>query len=304
MLKNGNHFGSNISLDQDQSLVLRGIAIIMVVLYHSIQVYEDCLPSLFYVFRGLGALACSVFFFLSGYGFALKNNTTNKYWIKKIISIYIPFLLCNLIYFIYYTTQINTSTTTMSFVDIVIGLGRINPAGWFLQCLIIFYITLSLGKKVNEIIYLTIGGGIYTLLSHSVMTMSWICFPVGILFAKHSIKIGNTSFSIIFFFISYTIFLRNKNVNTIPLLINFLAMLLMFVMSFIRLKVSKSTFLYYLGKNSIDYYLIHFLILVVIKENFHPNIISFYCFILFTIVSSYIFGKVHNWMFEKLSNYI
>lgn len=81
-------------------------------------------------------------------------------------------------------------------------------------------------------------------------------------------------------------------------------MLLMFVMSFIRLKVSKSTFLYYLGKNSIDYYLIHFLILVVIKENFHPNIISFYCFILFTIVSSYIFGKVHNWMFEKLSNYI
>lgn len=162
----------------------------------------------------------------------------------------------------------------MSYIDILIGLGNINPAGWFLQCLMIQYIGLFIGKKAYVIILFNfMGGAIYTIITGSVMTLSWINFPLGVLFARYSDRIKIPNFTLIIFLVSYMVFLCVGKVNTIPLLINFLVMLLTFTMSFMVWKVAKSTLLVYLGKNSINLYLIHFFVLNVIRDNLHAHII-------------------------------
>jgi len=76
-------------MDKEQTKMLKGIAILMVVIGH-IGGFSGLIPSI-----PLGACGVYIFLFLSGYG--LMRSVTEKglqrYWIKRIKNVYFPYLV-------------------------------------------------------------------------------------------------------------------------------------------------------------------------------------------------------------------
>lgn len=91
---------SHTDIDIRDSLVLKGIAILMVVFYHYSQTMYAVHSGVLRL--GLGVLACSVFFFLSGYALDISFRRMKQFDFKTILQkkvsrLYIPLIICNTI---------------------------------------------------------------------------------------------------------------------------------------------------------------------------------------------------------------
>lgn len=71
----------------------KGIAIIFIVCCHAF-------GHSFRYFTPLGGIGVTIFLILSGYGLQLsyQKNGINKYWGKRFIGVYIPFVITDVIY--------------------------------------------------------------------------------------------------------------------------------------------------------------------------------------------------------------
>lgn len=88
----------NVFFTKDQSLILRGIAIIMVVASHYVVWFADlvtCEPVNYAISR-LGVYGVTIFFLMSGYGLvksAGKKEPGWHYWRSRLQNTYVPYLL-------------------------------------------------------------------------------------------------------------------------------------------------------------------------------------------------------------------
>lgn len=88
----------SVFLTKDQSLALRGIAILMVILSHYADWYADIWPSgqLHYGLTRLGVYGVDLFFLVSGYGLvksAAKNGDARHFWKGRIKNTWFPYLV-------------------------------------------------------------------------------------------------------------------------------------------------------------------------------------------------------------------
>ena len=148
-------------IDKNVSTVVKGIAIILVVIHH----YTQNLGFFPDIFRGVGPMACSAFFLISGYGLSVSKGLYSK-WIHRLLRLYIPFVLSNCYYILLYVAIGVYIFTPMEIITDFCGITLINGHCWFLQYLILFYIlTAIVDVKIEEKrswlvpVLVTMGGG-------------------------------------------------------------------------------------------------------------------------------------------------
>lgn len=131
-----------------RTMPLRGIAALMVVIYHvACNLREVRLFSQTLIW---GDIAVAQFFFLSGYGLMISYiNKGNKYidgFIgKRFVKLLPAFLIAVIGYEIYQSTNVNHSTIK-SFTSIVHG-GTILPDSWFVITILIYYLFFFICAK-------------------------------------------------------------------------------------------------------------------------------------------------------------
>ena len=134
-----------IDINKDKSMLLKGIAILLVLLGH-----------LEYVYKG-GTFGVNIFLILSGYGIFLsyKENRLKNYFIKKITKVYIPFLLVGTLYSLYgyFTKAIGLRSLAFSLVGLDFGY-IYDKTMWYISYIfimyIMFYIAAIITKRIKK----------------------------------------------------------------------------------------------------------------------------------------------------------
>lgn len=291
---------NNISIEESNSI--KGLAILIVMIHH----FEQSTLSIDYmsIFNAMGPIACSAFFFISGYGLSKsKSEKTLSYWVDRVKKIFVPFILANLLYLLYYKSHQNLNLDLLLYV---IGIKLINGHCWFLQVLLIMYVGYAIGSRFRNtclcVLLSFIAGFIYTVLNNAHGSFSWLSFPMGILFANNNInkfiKLNLCSKLIIFcvLIVSFAIYRYNNYfLNKLSLVGNFIMMVLSAPICFLSISsfLCRLSLFKYLGRHSMDYYLIHGLCLILLSA--HKDLNTYVAFILYCIlvfVAASIFGFV------------
>lgn len=253
-----------VSINKEQSDCYKGLAIVLVVLHHFFHAPCFLLPPK--LFLGVGVVSCSIFFFLSGYGLGIsgKYQAHSSYWMARIKKLFIPLLLSNGLLMLYCLFFRDYCLSGDSILDWV-GLKNLNHPIWFLQVLFVFYITLWVFCKVKKtylFFLLFLVSVFYIFLTGNYGGASLFGFPLGLYIAEKKPYFPQqvSLFLSVVWFLSLIVFSYANCVLTAPLsfiAFVFIILLTVFPLSSLFTYIPKSTFLRYLGVNSIYVYLTH-----------------------------------------------
>lgn len=294
------------SFTKDESDGVKGLAIVLVILHHYFAETNTLLPA--WVFKGAGAMACSIFFFLSAYGLTVsgKHIGGGTYWYTRIRKIIIPMIIANILLVLYSYFFRDYSISWKTITDIL-GITSLNHPIWFLQVLILMYLALFVSNrfKINGILCCFAAGVLYTLITRRIGCISWVAFPFGLYVCHKNINSILSYIAAVIWIPSYICYLYNGcMLNSIILLLNFIVALISFVFFvqillnlFRRLNSWKGirrigTGLRFLGKNSIYLYLLHATVIYFISDFLGlDSRLSFLCFIVALIVYTTLFVR-------------
>lgn len=297
-------------LTLEDSKILKGIAISLVLVHHFVQHYADSCPAWLIIFKSVGPIACALFFFLSGYGISLQSTDNKRtYWFRRFVLILIPFLcansfcvICKLILGSYYTS-------ILPVLSDISGITLANPTYWFIHCLLFMYtgFFLSSRKRVFvKIIMCIMMGSLYTIVSKNIGGLSWMAFPLGIWMAyeKQYIHKLTLYIAILVCILSISFYYANEmKVNAPILLINFIAMVLSFPIASLSIRVRNHRFksiASFLGTHSMEYYLMHFIMLILAKHLTISTLIGGGIYFSTTVVISSVFGILSHFLTSKI----
>lgn len=164
--KNKIKINNSNNLNKERMQCLKGIASIMIVSAHGVS--GNGVTALV---NRMGFLAVAFFFFCSAYGLLYCSTNINKYLdgfiIKKLKKIYIPFVVFNIIYLVYYCIENNNTPDITSILRCVVGIELKCGAFWYIQILLLFYfsfyICCTVFFNVNKSAIVVILGVGYTI---------------------------------------------------------------------------------------------------------------------------------------------
>lgn len=225
-----------IDLSKEDTLFLKGVAIILIILSH----LNRC--------TGGGSIGVNLFLIVSGYGLYksyLKNNNKD-YWKKKLHKVYIPFVIAGIFKVLYYVTHGNINPISIIFTLTGLDFNLIyDETMWYISYIFLEYLIFYLVKKIPskkkddnknyfDIILIILFNVIITILNkkiHFIITgaeisLYFLSFPIGILFAKISnLKIKDKinkmiifSFSILCLALILIFYKRTSNIDGLRIL--------------------------------------------------------------------------------------
>ena len=174
---------SNQILTRDSCTALKALSILMVITHH---LYVPIIG------RYFGFTACALFFLISGYG--LTKSMDNHEWdynhlknsVLKLLKPYLFFWLISISVLL--IVKGLSSENLISFLT----LGFPNLTGWFYRTIIAIYIINFFTRRIVRRYYMEVMfilALLYVLFVHDKLDFFWwnsiICFPLGILVAKH-----------------------------------------------------------------------------------------------------------------------
>lgn len=277
--------------DIQTSSCLKGILACMVLLSHlhgRVSLFSHSILGT--LFTAFGYLAVSAFFFLSGCGLqcsmTAKTDYIKTFPRRKLLPF---FLICCFTILIYLLRDLllTRSVDALRLLQSFFFAGTIVDNGWYLQAQILFYVIFYLIsryclKQSNVLLPLTII--IYCVFCAAIgLPTTWyeasLCFPLGVLFAKHCKSDSANTPSKLRFFLTMavmllafvvTLLLGNKSILPEPLRIAvkmlssaLFTILLMAVVSKINIKNPITTFL---GSICLEIYLLQGLFLNVFQK--------------------------------------
>ncbi len=145
--------------ENDNQSIIRGASAFFILLTH---ISNFTKPScILRAFTNFGYLWVGIFFFYTGYNlfnsYLKKNNFFTQFWWKKLIRIYIPLILSNILFIIIKIFLYDKTYTSLEIVENVLGLVCINDVNWYIYAVLIFYFSawlilriLSLFKKYRQ----------------------------------------------------------------------------------------------------------------------------------------------------------
>ena len=119
-------------LSRPDTLILKGISILMVVLGH----IGQAIPGM-RLFTPLGAMGVGVFLICSGYGIerSYEKNGRVNYWYKRIINVLVPYVFIELIALpLHYHLGLTALLKDLFLIQ------PLHPFGWYMRFLFIWYI--------------------------------------------------------------------------------------------------------------------------------------------------------------------
>ena len=288
-----------VSVEDGQSL--RGMAAIMVLLHHMAPMTRNGVLLHRFFSIGPGGLAVALFFFLSGYGLQkqyMKNGETYRqgFLKRRIPSILIPWAVIAVLYQLTYCLIGKVYTFANLIDDLRNGIPFVAHS-WYLIAILFFYllfwihITLFRNHGQKHIRWMPfIGCGWYVLYALICIRLKYLMFwydtahllPVGMFFAVYEdtilqvlknrrLYVSATALSALFWIICSNIFSFGLSVNVYSLYLTSLVRLFFFVMMTILLRQKlqiDNPLLRYLGKISLEIYLIHGLVFYLLRGDF------------------------------------
>lgn len=290
-------------ISKDTSTVVKGVAIILIVIHH----YTQNFGFLPVFFKGVGPMACSAFFLISGYGLSVNKGSYTK-WKGRLSKLYVPFVLSNFLYILLGALMGIYMLTPVKMITDFLGVTLVNGHCWFLQYLIIFYLLTAIidvffpdNRHWLVPVMSLIGGGIFMCVSHAPGTLSWIAFPLGFIINKIEFcrstleQVGLGLFGFLSFIIYYSY--GCMRINTPFLLVNFVLMCITIPVSMILLGESCKKFklLKVAGENSIDIYLMHGIVInILIAKQVHFNAWCIIIYLVSIVIIAFLFNKVQK----------
>ena len=257
--------------------ILKGILCLFVMFCHlSFYVNEGIVLPLFFE---LGYIAVGIFFFLSGYGLMKQHMRKEDYHKgflgRRFVKVLYPYIFVTFVYWLYYLVTDRRIPLPEIFTSIGVGDPIVSYSWYIVEILIIyllFYLTILIFRK--KYLYVLFGNIVLTVFlvygfqkldfraawfSSTYMYAVGIC---GALFEKQIVKALNSyplpflSFSLFGFLFTF----RMEGMDVIRELC-----FLIFVMCFLHMFEMKNRFLEFMGKISMEVYLIHGLIIKAVR---------------------------------------
>lgn len=301
----------NEFMNKESTDAIRGLSIIIIILNHYCQVVQDN-SYIGRAFMYSGSISVGFFFFISGYAnyLSIKRNNQGIEWLKKrIINICSVVLI---ILFIYYIHSLFRNSDYYNMYSFIIS-GR-----WYIKVLlityVIFYLNFTYMKRYN-VILLWIISILYIIIMKKIQYPSFwynsiLCFPLGVLLAKHKKTVIDVlkklnKLIIIPFFIVFAI-LEVKAISEyskyeIAVSISFIALITIYSYYF---KI-KSKILSVIGIYSLEIYLCHSdIIKILYREYKIPNDYKMFIIVIITtmIMSYCIKLVVDKWIINRRLN--
>lgn len=191
--------GDNCYLALDNTLPIRGLLAICIVLHHGSGYFTRI--SFISPLQHIGYLVVALFFFLSGYGlsYGLKNKKgyMDGFLKKRLISVLIPYWIGNMVYCagVYLMGE---QIEAKSFILSMLLLKVINGPMWYVQLQVLFYLQfyVSFAKKDNWPLFYTLFFvlyvGAFSAGIDEVYTRSALAFPLGLMWCNYQDKIDKT----------------------------------------------------------------------------------------------------------------
>jgi peptidoglycan/LPS O-acetylase OafA/YrhL len=293
---------SNKFLLREQSLIGQLICIMLVLIHHWSQKSDlTGIASIFVPFEYIGGCACCGFFFFSGYGlFESYNNnsvTFKRLFIRKrFVKVLVPFIFSCLIYYIIWIFREGQNFTFSIFIMSILGLNiKINGHFWFMQFLILLYISLYFSvlfvkEEKKQIILLIVANILLiVLLGRSCGYISSFGFCIGVMvshFTKRcAIKLEKRTLLFTFFFFIicyYFAFYKNIFFKLTFTLSLFAFLPLLFWLS---KKIKASKVLLWLAGYSYYFYLTNAMALIINAYAFgkNMNVLGLILYIVFNV---------------------
>lgn len=303
---------SKSTLSNENSLVLRGISSIEIMLGH---IGLATGGVILYPNRKAGILFVGIFFALSGYGLMYSKDTKtdyfNKFIPKRVKRVLIPAYIVYALIIIYRTFQYNAVNQLVNLVNIKFFFLETNWYVWeIILFYIVFYICSRKGRGSNSIEHCILFFSIIFILIAFLLKVdnpwygSTLCFWVGIWYYNHrrwfeqkvivhhyilGIVLGGvivvTSILLFFLFGEHSIIgtLVARNVAAVFFVLTIIALLY-------KIQIGNKITMW-LGAHSYEIYLFHLGFVGILQEYIdNPNIYAV-CVVVFTLVASYIYKK-------------
>lgn len=176
----------NRYLTLENTLPIRGLLAVCIVLHHASGYFTKI--SFLAPFRHIGYLVVALFFFLSGYGLMygleMKDKYMDGFLKKRLISILIPYWICNTVYFAA-TLMMGGQISVEKYLLSMVLLKVINGSMWYVQLLVLFYALfyIAFSRKKNYMLFCSLfllfyAGG-FVLGIDDLYTQSVLAFPLG-----------------------------------------------------------------------------------------------------------------------------
>lgn len=282
----------------------RGICILVVILHHIAQRMDD--PGLMGLFINAGPKAVSIFFFLSAYGLTSSLIANDRYLDgfinKKILRLYIPYILVNITVIILNYPFTNGTNSTEYLILSLFGFTTLTHL-WFIKTIVLFYLffwaAFRFSSEIFASILVTLCIFIYMFFCSELGLGPWwyessLGFSLGIFFTIYKEKIitlikNRYLFVITFLLILYSI-LRYGLSQKIPSLN---IVLFDFIFMTIISKISMdSKILGFIGTISLEVYITHMILYRYFYLKTEPNNSNIYLYFISVILTSYILNKI------------
>lgn len=293
----------------DYTNALRGIAILMVYLQHTM----GALGSRFFTPLGGGGVA--IFLIISGFGLSesYKKKGLKGYWKKKILHVFIPWIL------VYFFFQFNYSR--FDIWNVLGNITLIDPIPWYLQYLLLWYVVFYITHKIyileryKYLIYAIVAICVFFFWGDLQAEQS-ITFIIGVVMSHYLPMIKNSPKKKMQIFVLSMLLLAILSLGvkqiqsvracfdneilfrSIQLCLKVsLALFVIFVLQYIK-EIVHNSFVQFTGKISYELYLVHLWVTPVIFTN--CNIENTYLYIVLFLLSTYIICYLFNYLNTKL----
>ena len=314
-ISNNNNIDDCLSIYN--SIMIKGFLSLSVVFGHLSYFFKD--SSLLLLFRTLGRTSVGIFFFLSSYGLTKQYISKEKYYVrflsKRFTKVLIPYLILSFIYWLYYVTQGNVYNLNDIFSLLLIGEPLVTYSWYIIDILVLyffFYIFMIISKR-NKVFFVLLNAtivlllaGVLRLLNYSIFWYSSLhMYLLGIIYALYQKKIDDFFYKNRFLLlITAIIILMVTYINgdsDIHISIIQVAYLILIILLLQNINI-KNTILSFLGKISMEIYMVHGLIIKIYRYYISDdsNIINLLIILLLTIIVSFILNKLFNIKLKKL----
>lgn len=307
-------------MDPQDTYVLRGICMLMIIVHHGLK-YAPYAPL---AIRGLwGDMGTAVFFFISGFGLycsmSKRDHVDFTYLWQNTKRLIVPYLIVwlfteiafNVIYPSYGIRNILRDVVTLSYPSFE----SVNL--WFIKVIVASYIVsilifIIIKNRLLRLSFVTVICCIYLYIAWKVLRLtqywfgSFICFPAGMWLGayKEELKdvLNQKIIIAILSLVFYVVFLKYDFLPTRACFKYSIMFCLLFV-SLGSIVNIQSKLLYFIGKNSLLFYLIHIALLLLLSEsNFFSEQYMLTCGI--TMVSTtalvYLYVKLQTLIQQKI----
>lgn len=183
---------------------LKGIASIMIVIHHYVHLSGIVGGIVAYIISAhFGYISVSLFFLLSAYGLteseSMKNSSFLFFIKRRLLKIYKPFIIINIITIFIYLLIGHMQFTLLSAGKYLIGIKLIDPLLWYIivsmMLYVFFWISFQFKKDIYKVIILTLLCVAYMLVGHFYMKLpgniyvSVLSFPIGMACSLYAAQI-------------------------------------------------------------------------------------------------------------------